>query len=583
MNNFRKSLKGIIIKLIVVLFFVFTLLCVFYHQMSNGQEKIKYTELKEYIEADEVKEINTLSDSSKVVLILKDDTQVYSYVPSVTGFWEYVDEQQLDGKSFEVNVDKESTENLTTTVLSAASLIMSFVFMLFFIRKVTGSGNFKVKSIDSKVRFSDVAGIDEEREQLSEVVNFLKFPEKYKNIGARIPKGILLVGPSGTGKTLLAKAIAGEAGVPFFQVTGSAFDEKYVGVGAERVRKIFEEAKKVSPSIIFIDEIDVVAQNRYTGKSYSEQTLNQLLAEMDGFDSDSSVIIIAATNHKEVLDPAILRPGRFDRHIYVPLPDVKSREEILKVHARNKFFADDVSLSEIAKKTVGFSGANLENVLNEAALYSVKNGLDVITNSAIDEAIARVIVGIKKENSPMTKEEKHLTAVHEAGHAIVSAVVRPDVKNFCISIVPRGEAGGYNFFDESMHIYSQKKDILKNMQVMYGGRAAEEVIFDDVSSGAASDLEKATSLAYQMVVKFGMQDSSIVVKIGNEPKFNNYIDTQAYSEIKSICNEAYENAKKVVCEYRDTIKELAALLEEEEYLSESEVSDFLSKQKISNS
>ena len=444
---------------------------------------------------------------------------------------------------------------------------------------MTGTGNFKVKAVTTDVRFTDVAGIDEEREQLSEVVNFLKESKKYTHMGARIPKGILLVGPPGTGKTLLAKAIAGEAGVPFFQVTGSSFEEKFVGVGASRVRKIFNEAKKVAPSIIFIDEIDAVAQNRYSGKSYSEQTLNQLLAEMDGFDSNSHVIVIAATNHKEILDPAILRPGRFDRHVYVPMPNVNARAKILSVHARNKRFSHDVNLRELARKTVGFSGANLENVLNEAALLAVRSKSPCITNEIIDEAIARVIVGIKKESSPLSEKEKYLTAVHEAGHAIVSASIRPDVKNFCISIVPRGEAGGYNFFDESYKTYKQKADMEKQIRVMYGGRCAEEILLGDISTGASNDLERATDLAYCMVMNFAMTESKLV-KIAGRPEFNNHIENQSIEKMEEICLEAYKETLDVVTKNKMVISKLAALLMEKEYLSDVEVSAFLSENYI---
>ena len=457
--------------------------------------------------------------------------------------------------------------------------MIAYGFMIYIIRKIYGAGDFKVRPVTADVRFTDVAGIDEEREQLSEVVKFLKAPEQYTNMGARIPKGILRVGAPGTGKTLLAKAIAGEAKVPFFQVTGSSFEEKFVGVGASRVRKIFNEAKKVAPSIIFIDEIDAVAQNRYSGKSYSEQTLNQLLAEMDGFDSNSHVIVIAATNHKEVLNPAILRPGRFDRHVYVPMPNIKARTEILEVHARNKQFSTDVNLQELARKTVGFSGANLENVLNEAALLAVKLNSSCITNPIIDESIARVIVGIKKESSILSEKEKYLTAVHEAGHAIVSASIRPDVRNFCISIVPRGEAGGYNFFDESYKTYKQKADMEKQIRVMYGGRCAEEIILGDISTGASNDLEAATDLAYRMVMNFAMTGSRLV-KITNRPEFNNHIESQAVEEMEAICEKAYKETIETVTKNKEVISKLAALLMEKEYLSDIEVSAFLSNNYI---
>lgn len=301
---------------------------------------------------------------------------------------------------------------------------------------------------------------------------------------------------------------------------------------------------------------------------------------MDGFDSSSHVIVIAATNHKEILDPAILRPGRFDRHVYVPMPNLKARIEILKVHAQNKHFDSEVDLKELARKTTGFSGANLENVLNESALLAVKSNSSCITNQILDEAIARVIVGIKKESSLLSEEEKYLTAVHEAGHAIVSAALRPDVKNFCISIVPRGEAGGYNFFDESYRTYKQKADMEKQIRVMYGGRCAEKILLGDISNGASNDLEKATDLAYCMVMNFGMTDDSLLVKITNRPDFNNHIENQAIKKIEEICEKAYQETIEIVSKNKLVISKLAALLMEKEYLSDVEISAFLNENVI---
>lgn len=571
-NNRKKRIFNIVISVILIIFLIL------YNnvQAAFKKKEVKYSEIVACIENGDVKEISTQTGSSKIDVTLKDETQKFAYVPSINEFWEYVNEQRKLGNDIEVSVDGHS---YTKKSISLLGKILQILCLLFIVRKVTDTENFKVKAVTTDVRFTDVAGIDEEREQLSEVVNFLNDFKKYMRMGARIPKGILLVGPPGTGKTLLAKAIAGEAGVPFFQVTGSSFEEKFVGVGAARVRKIFNEAKKVAPSIIFIDEIDAVAQNRYSGKSYSEQTLNQLLAEMDGFDSNSHVIVIAATNHKEILDPAILRPGRFDRHVYVSMPNVNAREEILSVHARNKHFSSDVDLSEIAKKTVGFSGANLENVLNEAALLAVRLKSPYITSENVDEAIARVLVGIKKKGSSLSENERYIAAVHEAGHAIVSASIRPNVKNFCISIVPRGEAGGYNFFDESYGTYKQKKDMEKQIRVMYGGRCAEEVLLDDVSSGASNDLEKAMDLSYCMVMNFAMTESKLV-KINNRPEFNNHIENQSIEKMEKICNEAYKDTRDIITKNQTVISNLAELLMKKEYLSDVEVSDFLSKNKI---
>ena len=572
-TNIEKLLLAI--RLLVVL----AAIAVFWYFDSQKfkAKEIKYSETIAYINAGEVKEIEAYTNSNKINIILSNEEEQFTYVPSVDDFWTYVDKQRTIGNDIEISVTTSS--GMTETLVSLATTIVTYGFLFYMIRKMTGAGDFKVKPVTSDVRFTDVAGIDEEREQLSEVVKFLKEPEAYTDMGARIPKGILLVGAPGTGKTLLAKAIAGEAGVPFFQVTGSSFEEKFVGVGASRVRKIFSEAKKVAPSIIFIDEIDAVAQNRYSEKNYSEQTLNQLLAEMDGFDSNSHVIVIAATNHKEVLDSAILRPGRFDRHVYVPMPNIKARAEILNVHARNKKFSSEVNLQELARKTVGFSGANLENVLNEAALLAVKLNFPCITNLTIDEAIARVMVGIKKESSILSEEEKYLTAVHEAGHAIVSAAIRPNVKNFCISIVPRGEAGGYNFFDEYGKTYQQKTDMEKQIRVMYGGRCAEEILLGDISSGASNDLERATNLAYCMVVNFAMNGSKLV-KVSSRTEFNSHIESQAITEMEKICEEAYEETGRIITANKEVISKLAALLMDKEYLSDNEVSAFLSENSI---
>ena len=562
-------------RLVIIIIMVISIISVLLFNAKSSEKEISYSEIVTCVEKGNVTKISTDAGSNKIVVTFKDKTQKFAYVPSVSEFWKYINEQRKLGKDIEISVNKYSFDK----IISSSIKTLPYVFMIFYLIMVMGNGNFKVKAATTNVSIKDIAGIDEEKEQVMEIVRFLKEPKKYTNMGARIPKGILLVGSPGTGKTLLAKAIASEAGVPFFQVTGSSFEEKFVGVGAARVRSIFRKAKKAAPSIIFIDEIDAVARNRYEGRTYSEQSLNQMLAEMDGFNSDSHVIVIAATNHKEVLDPAILRAGRFDRHIHISLPNVKARAEILKVHAKNKKLSDDVNLEELARKTVGFSGAYLENILNEAALIAVRTNSTCITNEIIDEAIARVLVGIKKEESILTAEERYLTAVHEAGHAIVSAVVRPNVKNFCISIVPRGEAGGYNFFDESYRIYNQKEEIKKQIEVLYGGRCAEECILKDISSGASNDLEKATDLAYNMVMKFAMSDSKLV-KITGKPEFNNYIEKYSIEKVEKICSEAYEKVSKIVSENEEVISRLAALLMDKEYLSDIEVSAFLSRNLI---
>ena len=441
------------------------------------------------------------------------------------------------------------------------------------IKNVINKEDDEIKPVKSKTTFNDIAGIDEEKEQVKEVVEFLIHPKMYEKMGARIPKGILLNGDPGTGKTLLAKAIAGEAKVPFIQKNGSSFEERLVGVGASRIRKLFEKAKEIAPCIIFIDELDSIAQKRYNSKSDNEQTLNQLLAEMDGFDSKDNIIVIAATNHIEVLDQAILRPGRFDRQIFVPRPDVKARESILKIHARNKKFANDVSLKGIAKKTVGFTGADLENILNEAAIYAVNQKRDCISISDIDEAIARVTIGLEKRNAAFTEEDRYLTAVHESGHALVSAILKPETAILGISIIPRGRTGGYTLQDISDKQYQRKSDLETQIQVCYGGRVAEEIIFKDISTGAASDFEKASNIAHNMVTRFAM-DGNFLVKIRDESNYNDEIESERIEQAEEICKNLYQKTQEIISSNKEVLLKLANLLCEKEYLSQEEVDTF---------
>lgn len=563
-----------LLKAWIVTMIVTTILMYFLPNSDVEDRVMTYDEVIVAIKEEKVEKITAREGSLDIQIVMKDESEKTSTIPSLDELSNVLLSEMEKGNQVEFEIGAASVfSSLFSSLLSLGLTIVLFSFMM---KRMTGGGDYSVKPVTSKVRFSDVAGIDEEKAQLEEVVTFLKNPDKYIKMGARIPKGILLNGDPGTGKTLLAKAIAGEAGVPFFQATGSSFEEKFVGVGADRVRKLFAEAKKAAPCIIFIDEIDSVAQNRYSGKSYSEQTLNQLLAEMDGFSTEENVIVIAATNHIDILDPAITRPGRFDRHVFIPKPDVIAREKILKLHAKNKKLSSDVSLKDIAKRTVGFSGADLENLLNEAAIYSVNNGKNYISVSDIDEAIARVLVGLKKGEAAISDEEKWLTAVHEAGHAIVSAVVRPDVKNFGISIVPRGNAGGYNVFDESDQVYRRKSDLLLQMRVLYGGRVAEELILNDISSGASNDLERASQIAHMMITRFSM-NGSLLTKITSEGDFNQQLDTKSVEEAEKICRENYEETKKVVQEYVQQIKKLAKLLFEYEYLSQHDVEAFINK------
>ena len=576
-GNKRNRFKVVLV--IILIIGIFSTVAYFSGKNHVEDEKpYTYDQVVTQIKEGEVTRVEAYTGDSSVKITLEDGSEKTVIVPSIDLFSELVSAEIENGSEIEFEMFKAKSGGILSSIFSSLFTIFLYIIIFSFVmRRMTasiGGDNTEFKPVTSKTTFKDVAGIDEEREQLQEVVDFLKNPRKFIAMGAKIPKGVLMEGDPGTGKTLLARAIAGEAGVPFFQVTGSSFEEKFVGVGASRVRSLFNAARKAAPCIIFIDEIDSVAKSRYSGNNYSEQTLNQLLAEMDGFTERDNIIVIAATNHIQVLDEAIKRPGRFDRHVHVPRPDVIGREKILKIHARNKYLAADVDFKNIAKKTVGFTGADLENVMNEAAIYAVKQNKRFISAADIDEAIARVLVGLEKKNAAITDADKKLTAVHEAGHAIVSALVRPEVKNFGISIVPRGSAGGYNFFDESDKTYSRKSDMLKQLKVLYGGRIAEEVVLNDISSGASNDLEKASNIAHLMVTRYAM-NGGLLVKIGSERDYNEQLDQKTMPEEDKICREAYEETKKLVEENKEVLEMLADILYEKEYLSQEEVEAFM--------
>ena len=477
-------------------------------------------------------------------------------------------------------------------------VIMGGIFYVMF-NQMGGAGTGKAASFTkartktnaddkNRVTFDDVAGAEEEKEELAEIVEFLKNPQKFTELGARIPKGIILVGPPGNGKTLFARAVAGEARVPFFSITGSDFVELYVGVGASRVRDLFDQAKKVAPSIIFIDEIDAVGRQRGAGlgggHDEREQTLNQLLVEMDGFSKNEGVIIIAATNRPDVLDPALLRPGRFDRQIVINLPDVKGREGILKLHARNKKLDDDVKLDIIAKTTAGFSGADLENVLNEAALLAARNGKHSISMEDIERSIIKVMMGVEKKNKVISDKERKLTAYHEAGHALVTIDMPDHDKVHEISIIPRGMAGGYTLhLPTEDKFYMSKGEMQDRMVILLGGRVAEQISLDDISTGASNDLERATNIARQMVTKYGMSDrlGPVVVGSGQDEVFlgrdfavsRNYSEQIAAAideEIRNFIDKAAARAKEILERRRTVLDKVAQALLEKEKISGEE-------------
>ena len=466
-------------------------------------------------------------------------------------------------------------------------MLISVVMLVMFYVSMSQQGGGRINNISKarvqsenegrKVTFNEVAGADEEKEELQEIIDFLKNPAKYNKLGAKIPSGVLLIGPPGTGKTLLARAVAGEAGCPFFSISGSDFVELYVGVGAARVRDLFEKAKRNRPSIVFIDEIDAVGRQRGTGlgggHDEREQTLNQLLVEMDGFGINEGVIVMAATNRSDILDPALLRPGRFDRQIYVGYPDVKGREEILKVHSRRKPLGPDIDLGVIAKSTVGFTGADLENLLNEAALLAARKNKKAITQEEIEEARIKVIVGPEKRSRVVHEKERRLTAYHEAGHAIATYFATPDTPVHQISIIPRGAAGGYTLSvpDEDIN-YQTKNEMLGNIVTLLGGRVAEQKVLDDISTGASNDLERATAIARSMVTRYGFSDKLGPVVYGSQSEvflgrdftqsrnYSEQIATDIDVEIRNIVEECYDRCSTILDEHMDKLHEVAERL-----------------------
>ena len=521
----------------------------------------------------------------------KDDREIVKgQLADITRFLDDIRETE-NGKTATYNLIRASDNSLLIDLIPTIIVVIIFIgAWIFFMRRMGGGGlggremsfgKAKIKNTNDEKRkttFDDVAGADEEKEELQEVVEFLKNPDKFNKLGARIPKGVLLVGPPGTGKTLLARAVAGEAGVPFFSISGSDFVEMFVGVGASRVRDLFDQAKKNAPCIIFIDEIDAVGIQRGAGlgggNDEREQTLNQLLVEMDGFGVNEGVILIAATNRPDVLDPALMRPGRFDRQVVVSYPDINGREAILKVHARKKPLAPDVKLKTIAKTTAGFTGADLENLLNEAALLAARADKKAITMKEIEEATIKVVVGAEKKSKVMSDKEKKLTAYHEAGHAILFDKLETQDPVHEISIIPRGMAGGYTMpLPTEDKSYNSRNEMIESIVVDLGGRVAEAIILDDISTGASNDIEKATKTARAMVTKYGMTKELGCINYGSEDGSvflgRDYGRTQDYSEataakidelVLKIVNNAYERAEAILLENIDKLHEIAAYL-----------------------
>ncbi len=580
---------------------------------NPGIEKPQYSDIVEKFQNHEITQFELNLSNGRLIYYEGStdprDAKTYD-VPNVDIFYEDVKDsinerllEKRDDNTVVFSYDYQVTQGawLLSMLPTAILLIAVVVFWVIMMRrmnqtmgggdKALGFGKAKIKKVSDEKRkttFSDVAGADEEKEELSEIVEFLKNPKKFNELGARIPKGVLLVGPPGTGKTLLARAVAGEAGVPFFSISGSDFVEMFVGVGASRVRDLFEQAKKNSPAIVFIDEIDAVGRQRGTGlgggHDEREQTLNQLLVEMDGFGANEGVIVIAATNRADILDPALLRPGRFDRQIMVGLPDVKGREEILKVHSRGKPLGPDVSLKVIAQTTAGFTGADLENLLNEAALLAARKGQKAIVEADIEEATIKVVMGVEKKSRVITEKDKMITSYHEAGHAVVSYYLPTQDEVHQISIIPRGGAAGFTMYrpsDNQTHI--TRTELKEQLCSLLGGRVAEQITQEDICTGASNDLQRATDIAHKMVTKYGMSEEVGPVVFGTDhdevflgrdfsstPRYSEEVAARIDEEVKHIIDEAYQRCESILRSHIDKLHEVARVLFEREKVDADE-------------
>ena len=592
------------ILLFIVIAFLFTL----FNTSSNLE--VSFTDFVKYLKSGEISQMyieeqqvrarlnkakNVEGKEYKDIVVAIDSPDLlYQHVGDV------IREKVANGE-IELTMVPPQAMPLWLSILPTIIFVIIFIiFWLFFIRqsqygggggKMMSFGKSRAKMTENsgdKKTFADVAGEDEEKEELQEIVDFLKNPQKYTELGARIPKGMLLVGPPGTGKTLLAKAVAGEAGVPFFSISGSDFVEMFVGVGASRVRDLFEQAKKQAPCIVFIDEIDAVGRHRGAGlgggHDEREQTLNQLLVEMDGFGINEGVIVLAATNRPDILDPALLRPGRFDRQVVVGVPDVRGREEILKVHSKGKPLADDVDLSVVAKTTAGFTGADLENLMNEGAIFAARKKKKVINKEDLDEAMIKVIAGPEKKTRVMNEKSKKLTAYHEAGHALISKLLPNQDPVHQISIIPRGRAGGYTLsLPKDDKFYVSKQEMLEEITVLLAGRVAEKLKMDDISSGASNDIERATSIARNMVMKYGMSDKlgPMTFGTGNEEvfigrdlgrtkNFSEALAAEIDEEVSAIIKSCYDNCIKLLTENDEKLCKIAELLIKQEKIESDE-------------
>lgn len=599
MNNKKyKSMGGAtFLTFIVIVFLALWLM----NRMQVREQDMTYQTFVQEVKDKNVQEViikqNKTVPTGVVTVTLKGDGTIKQVnISDVNAVQELLDKYKIDYQMSNVPEDSWITTILMPLLLMFLGITVIFMFM----NRQGGGANAKAMNFgksrakmttetDKKVTFADVAGLKEEKEELEEIVDFLKAPKKYIQVGARIPKGVLLEGPPGTGKTLLAKAVAGEAGVPFFSISGSDFVEMFVGVGASRVRDLFQDAKKNAPCIVFIDEIDAVARRRGSGlgggHDEREQTLNQLLVEMDGFGVNEGIIVMAATNRKDILDPAILRPGRFDRNVIVGRPDVGGREEILKVHSKNKPLGDDVDLKQIAQTTSGFTGADLENLLNESAILAAKEGRVYLQQSDIRHAFVKVGIGPEKKSRIVSEKERKITAYHEAGHAILFHVL-PDVGPvYSVSIIPTGGAGGYTMpLPENDDMFNTKGHMLQEITVSLGGRVAEEEVFDDITTGASQDIKQATAIAKSMITKFGMSERLGLINYDNDSDevfigrdfghtsrgYGEKVASTIDEEVKRIIDECYSKARAILKEYDSVLKACAELLLEKEKITRNE-------------
>ena len=591
-NNRQEDGKKNKIKLYTLLVMILALIAIIAVSIwliNTGNNKedntISYTDLIKQIEEGKVEKVEmTVGSTSIKVKLQGQEEEKHAIVPNTQAFVELIQEKTLEGNVIEL---EQKSQNIFFSIFDYLFAILPtllIVALFIVIMKMQGFGDkgkvYDAETTKSKIKFDDVAGLEEEKGEMLEIVDFLKEPKKFYDMGAKIPRGVLLCGSPGTGKTLIAKAIAGEANVPFISMSGSEFIEMFAGLGASRVRKLFEKAKKIAPCIVFIDEIDAIGSRRTSGsgaETENNQTLNQLLVEMDGFDTEETIIVLAATNRPEMLDKALLRPGRFDRQITIALPDMKGREEILKIHAKGKKFAQDVNLKDIAGDTAGFTGAELANILNEAAILATIRKHEAITHEDIEDAVKKVTVGLERQSRVISDKDKKLTAYHEAGHAIVSSKLQTqkDIKE--VSIIPRGMAGGYTMYKTNEDkYYISKTEMEEKLIALLGGRAAEKIALNDISTGASNDIEVATQIAKDMITKYGMSDNLGPISINTEKdpyelqllgdKFGDAIG----AEIKIMLDNAYLQAQTILANNMNQLNKVAHVLMEKEVISSEE-------------